>query len=379
MKPHISPAVALLVLTACCVAGARTWTDRTGKVHIEADFADFDDGKVILRLPGGDTVAIAIEQFSKADQEFVRAEMERRRAVVRARTVVSDKPGTVAYAPGREICKLACDLIDESSGLACSRNRPGLFWTHNDSGDDARIFAFDRKGKDLGFCRLIDVLAFDWEDMASFTLDGKNYLLLADVGNNGRAAAVHMLHLIEEPPVEPIRGVAVAKVPLVQTMYFSYEDDHRNCEAVAVDPTSKTILLVSKEEGPRCYVYALPWPKDKLPKAVPARKIATLKIPKTTAMDVSPDGRRAVVLSYENAYEYTRRDKEDWAAAFSRPPAEIAIPRRRKGESICFGPDGNTLYLTSEKRPTPLWEVPVVQAVSTSLPVASDGANAATD
>jgi hypothetical protein len=35
------------------------------------------------------------------------------------------------------------------------------------------------------------------------------------------------------------------------------------------------------------------------------------------------------------------------------------MPRRRQGESICYGPDGKTLYLTSEQLPTPLWEVPV--------------------
>ena len=93
--------------------------------------------------------------------------------------------------------------------------------------------------------------------------------------------------------------------------------------------------------------------------AATARKIATLKIPPATAMDVSPDGRRAVVLTYANAYEYARGEKEDWAAAFSRRPCEIVVPPRRQGESICYGVDGKTLYLTSEKLPTPLIEVPV--------------------
>ena len=38
---------------------------------------------------------------------------------------------------------------------------------------------------------------------------------------------------------------------------------------------------------------------------------------------------------------------------------EIVLPVRVQGEAICYGQDGKTLYLTSEKRPTPLWEVPV--------------------
>jgi hypothetical protein len=37
------------------------------------------------------------------------------------------------------------------------------------------------------------------------------------------------------------------------------------------------------------------------------------------------------------------------------------MPQRRQGETVCYGPDGKTLYLTSEFAPTPLFEVPVAQ------------------
>jgi hypothetical protein len=76
-------------------------------------------------------------------------------------------------------------------------------------------------------------------------------------------------------------------------------------------------------------------------------------------MDISPDGRRAVVLTYRDAYEYSRGRNERWAEAFARKPAEIKLPRRAQGEAIAYGADGKTLYLTSEKLPTPLWEVPM--------------------
>lgn len=347
----------LIGLIGLPIAGARTWTDSTGQYRLDADFSDFNDGKVILKRPDGQVIAIELKEFSKADQDYVRKETQRRRAALRAE--VSDKPGTVLYGPGRELCKLANEMIDESSGLACSRQVPGVFWTHNDSGGAARLYAFDARGKDLGWRELAEIRAYDFEDMASFTLGKKNYLLVGDVGNNGLAATVQILYLIEEPPIDPKRGPAVGQVPVVQIMHYSYEDDHRNCEGLAVDPTSKTILLVTKEKDSTCYVYALAWPKNNPKKATVARKIATLKIPPATAMDVSPDGRRAVVLTYRNAYEYTRGPNEDWAAAFSRRPCEVALPERIQGESICYGTDGKTLYLTSEKLPTPLLEVPV--------------------
>jgi len=89
-----------------------------------------------------------------------------------------------------------------------------------------------------------------------------------------------------------------------------------------------------------------------------AKKVANLHLPTATAMDISPDGMRAVILTYDHAYEYTRQPDETWERAFSRKPRCIIMPPRIQGESICYGPDGKTLYLTSEKLPTPLWEVP---------------------
>jgi len=65
-----------------------------------------------------------------------------------------------------------------------------------------------------------------------------------------------------------------------------------------------------------------------------------------------------VVLTYGNAYEFTRENGEACNMAFARQPAEILMPDREQGESICYSLDGKSLYLTSEKLPAPLWEVP---------------------
>ncbi len=355
----------VFIAAALCTRGAiaaeaRTWTDSTGENQVEAEYLTSHAGKVWLRRLSDDRVfEIRLAELSQADQEYVDRLLREKEA--KSKGNGRDDAGRIRYGPPRKLATLADRSIDESSGLACSRRHPGLFWTHNDSGGDARFYLFDAKGRDLGSCVLAGVLAYDWEDMVSFTWKSKHYLLLGDVGNNGLAADVQILHLAEEPPVDPDKGVAVEKVPVVQTIFFSYEDDHRNCEAVAVDPTDRTILLATKQFEVKCYVYALPWPEANPKKAFTARRIATVKIPLVTGMDVSPDGRRAVLVTYAGAYEFVRREKEEWGAAFVREPREIQMPARVQGESICYGADGKTLYLTSEKLPTPLWEVPVVE------------------
>lgn len=349
--------VLVLVLTAGrCPAEPRTWTDRTGELHTEAELVDFNSGRVWLKPSEGPPYPVPVEKLSEADRQWVQDWVRRRDAGV----VTSEPtPESIRYARPRKLGELSSPRVDESSGLAASRRQPGLFWTHNDSGDDARIYLFDRAGHDLGSCRLAGTEAFDWEDILSFQHGGKPYLIVCDVGNNGLAATVQMLHVIEEPPIDPQRGVTVDEVPVLQTINYYYEDDHRNCEAVAIDPTDRTLFFVTKHRESRCYVYTLPWPKAAADTAFKARLLATLHVPTVTAMDISPDGRRAMVLTYGNAYEFARRDGETWATALARPPRLVVMPRRIQGESICYGTDGKTLHLTSEKLPTPLWEVPV--------------------
>ena len=123
----------------------------------------------------------------------------------------------------------------------------------------------------------------------------------------------------------------------------------------------KVIYLVSKEVATECKVYAIPWPRSASTRPVQAKAVGTLKIPTITAMDISPDGLRAIILTYGHACEYTRKPDEKWADAFAREPRWITMPARLQGESICYGADGKTIYLTSEKTPTPLVEVPVVE------------------
>jgi len=272
-----------------------------------------------------------------------------------------EPPAPIAYGPGRELCKLANPEIDESSGIAASRRHAGVFWTHNDAGNSARVFAFNARGEDLATVEVEGAISHDWEDIASFTLDGKPYLLIADIGDNDAMRDQYCLYIVPEPPLDPAKRGIRAKTRVGMAIEFRYEDEAHNCEAVAFEPATRTLLLVTKVPGLECEVFSLPLPKQQPKELLVARAIATLKLPMVTAMDVSPDGLRAVVLTYGNAYEFVRRPDEKWAQAFAQVPRMIRVPPRRQGESVCYGLDGKTLYLTSEKTPAPLIEIPVAQ------------------
>jgi hypothetical protein len=60
------------------------------------------------------------------------------------------------------------------------------------------------------------------------------------------------------------------------------------------------------------------------------------------------------VLTYGGGYLFEKNPGETWVQAFSRAPAALPPFDLRQAESICFGSDGRTLFVSSEKRPAPL-------------------------
>jgi len=257
------------------------------------------------------------------------------------------------YGEPRQLCDLEDPEVDESSGLAASRREPGLLWTHNDSGDGPRVYALDLAGRRRASVEIAGAQAVDWEDMASFTWKGRPYLLLADVGDNDHARDDCALYLVPEPTPGQTR------VPLERKIPLRFAEGPYDCEAVGVDASDGTVLLVTKtrpKRGPaRVYTFTLPATSPRTPLVL--RATGKVDVPWVTALDISPDGRRAVLLTYKDAWLFERAEGATWADALGEPGRRIALPKRRQGEAVCFGQDGLTLFLTSEKLPAPLFEV----------------------
>ncbi|MCU0982002.1 MAG: hypothetical protein MUF25_22855 [Pirellulaceae bacterium] len=289
----------------------------------------------------------------------------------------ADDVGDVVYRPAVELARLEDPRINESSGLARCHSRDDAVWTHNDSGDSARLFLIATSGQTLGTAAIEGVQPLDWEDMCSFRHNAKNYLLVGDIGDNDQARAELTLCVVEEPDASTIPSPANWHLQPIALIPLQLHGGPRDCEALAVDPATGSILLAGKSLGGKCRIYQASWAWPSLPndpastplatgtrsaigvsQPLTAKHIALTDIPLATGMDVSADGRRAVIVSYVGAYEFTRRDDEDWAAAFSRPPRVLRMPLRSQGEAICYGADDRSLYLTSEGRSQPLWWVP---------------------
>ncbi len=264
--------------------------------------------------------------------------------------------------------------IDESSGLAASRRDPEVLWTFNDSGGKPVVFAMGTDGEDLGGFRIEGAKNRDWEDIAAFSRDGVPYLLIADVGDNLGKWDYVTLYVVREPRVRRPKPSGPRAVPAAWTIRFQYEDGPRDCEAAAVDERAGQILLITKRDvPPGLYTLPLKPDDDGIRIAWKAGEVSGLPAPNlvergtspflggyadmVTAMDVSKDGARALILTYKRAYLFHRRPEEPWADAFTRPPETIDLPPLAQAEGACFAPDGASIFVSSEKRPAPLLRI----------------------
>jgi len=280
------------------------------------------------------------------------------------------------YQRAVHVADLANRGLREASGLAASRLREDLLWAINDSGGKARLYALGLDGRDRGSVRVEGVKNRDWEDLASFQLDGGAYLLIADVGDNLAKRRTSVLYAVAEPPIRGEKLGKNAEVPVSWTLRFRYEDGSRDCEAVAVDASGGRILLLTKRRFPSV-LYELPLAGRGHDEVALARRVTEVPhLPRpssrrwpmlgagrrslsrlasfATAMDLAADGSAAAVLTYGDAFLFSRSSGESWAEAFARPPRQIVLPRLRQAEALAFVPDGHTLYVTSEGRRAPL-------------------------
>jgi hypothetical protein len=264
--------------------------------------------------------------------------------------------------------------VHEGSGLAVSRRDPGLLWTHNDHGALPLLYAIDHAGGLRGTIRVIGAGANDWEDISTFELDGQAWILVADTGDNHQRRANAVLYLLAEPAPDRLSPEAVLDVPIQARLPVRFPDGPVDCEAMAVDPHRREILLISKRTSPPV-VYRLPLILESTAAAsVPvAEAIQSLSLLPAapwwqffnfgtggwlrawpTGLDILSDGRSAAVLTYGEPYVFKRAEEEDWAAAFAKQPERLAPHGLAQAEGISFSADGRHLFVITEGRPAPL-------------------------
>jgi uncharacterized protein YfaP (DUF2135 family) len=192
----------------------------------------------------------------------------------------------------------------EGSGVVASRQYPGVYWAHLDSGSATRnvLYAFklvDGRMVELSPGVLVRTVTVpnlsnrDWEDIA---VDDAGHLWLGDIGNNSCTRDDLAVHQIREPdPYTATSATVVASYP------FTWPDPAsgctgRNSEALLV--LDGVPYLVSKTSTPALYRFPSLSTSGNV-----VHKLGELTQPDggfqtlTTAADLSSDRRRLVVTT----------------------------------------------------------------------------------
>lgn len=276
-----------------------------------------------------------------------------------------------ALADGTLTGWMTSPLLPEVSGMAASHAHPGVLWVENDSGNPADVHAVSPGGSLLATLHIDGVPNIDWEDFASFDLDGHHYLLLADTGDNGGIRKTLALHVIEEPA-----QLADAHAKPAWSIAFRWPDGPRDCEAAAVDVRTSSILLVTKKRVP-AQLFRLPLHPagsgvltaellgtlNGIPQPTADEKAAAPHYAKylsqVTAIDIAPDRSSIAVLTYRRAYLYRRAASDDWAQALAHEPIPLSFGWLPQAEALAFALDGRSFYVSGENLPAPIMQVEV--------------------
>lgn len=255
-------------------------------------------------------------------------------------------PGCPVTGKGVATGKVTHPALLEASGLTASALTPGVLWTHNDSGDSARIFALHADATLAAEVAIDGASANDWEAIAAGPFEGAPALYIGDIGDNPKSRANVTIYVVREPSLAPPpKSVSVAK-----RLDLKYEDGAHDAEALLVDPVDGTIAIATKSLDGKSGIYV----------ADTARSLLTLAttldgLPWVTDGSVSKDGRFVALRTYGTAFVWVRTPGTSLVDALGGTRCPMALESEPQGEAIALASDGSSYFTLSEKKDQPLW------------------------
>ncbi len=243
--------------------------------------------------------------------------------------------------------------IVESSGIVRSRLWPEVLWTHNDSGDRARIFPVKKDGSIISpswsdqpyeGVILLDAVNVDWEDIA---IDKNNNLIIGAFGNNGNARRDLAIYILAEPnPYERYNTRILFKIPFVYPDQKEYPAKKRNFDAEALFYAKDKLYILSKNRADD-YTKLYRFDSTKTDAVNVLTLISSFNIrSQVTAADANSDGTKIAVLTYRAVWLFESQDGSD--DYFNGKISWLPIKNGKICEGICFYDD--SLIISNEQR-----------------------------
>ena len=255
--------------------------------------------------------------------------------------------GEIQYSP-----------INEASGIVGSYKNENVFWTHNDSGDQNRIYAFNNEGQHLGVYTLQNCSARDWEDIAigPGPDESQTYLYVGDIGDNSSQYEIKNIFRFIEPNVESNQSPVNETLYNIDIIALQYPDGNRDAETLMLDPLTKDIIIVSKREE-FIHIYNIPFPQNTTGTILFPDLIHTMDfypddssdLARIVAGDISRDGTEILIKSYAHIFHFPRYENQSIAQALTNTMTMVEYMMEPQGEAVGWHPDGVGYFTISEE------------------------------
>ena len=243
--------------------------------------------------------------------------------------------------------------IKESSGIVRSRLWPEVIWTHNDSGDMARIFPVKKdrsiiapswSDKPYEGVIILDAVNVDWEDI---TMDDNKNLIIGAFGNNANARRDLAIYILTEPnPYERYNTRILFKIPFVYPDQKEYPAKKLNFDAEALFHAKNKLYILSKhraDDNTKLYRFdTLNTDSVNVLQLLSSFKTRS----QVTAADANSDGSKLAVLTYRAVWLFeTMNGSDDY---FKGKISWLPFNNGKTCEGICFY--DNSLIISNEQR-----------------------------
>ncbi|CAH0995966.1 hypothetical protein EMA8858_02094 [Emticicia aquatica] len=234
-------------------------------------------------------------------------------------------------------------LASEASGICDSISMPGNVWVHEDGDNPNVLHQFSYQGKYKGNVEL-PFSNRDWEDISigAGPENNKNYIYLADIGDNGTFHSEYYIYRFLEPES------LVNKEVKFDQITFKYADGSKNAECILLDPATKDIYIVTKVEG-KAEIFRLLYPQS-LTDVQTAQYIQTVPVSAVTSGGISNDGKTIALRTYNAIYYWFLKNNENIITALARKEDQImTYSKEPQGEGFCFEKSNEGFFTISER------------------------------
>lgn len=235
-------------------------------------------------------------------------------------------------ADGDEDFTIKDPRITESSGLAASRQHPGIYWTHNDQDNGAYLYAVDSStGETVATITMTGVGTP--RDVEAIQIGPDNQIYVGDIGDNdGLVWDYVWVYQLPEP--KELKDQTIRTTQYV----VKYSDGSRDAESLIVHPKTGRVYIIDKQEDGG-HLYEGPAKLSASGTNV-FKPVVPVDLWATDAA-FSPDGTQLAVRGYFGGIAY------DWNDGKIKKVGRISVPLGQ-GESVSYSTDGTKLMLGSE-------------------------------